>query len=123
MMQGSIDISQLYEEGIICGETYLYCVENNINTTDDLLDHSFGDVSDCVASELNALLSELQDSSEADVSMSDDLMDADKSKGCDKIEGYVSYVQAKYDNAPEDLKYELDLLMRNYGSVYDSYFI
>lgn len=119
MMQGSIDISELYEEGIICGETYLYCVENNINTAGDLLDHSFVCVSDCVASELNALLSELQDSSAADVSMSDDLMDSDKSEGCDKIEGYVSYVQAKYDNAQEDLKYELDLLLRNYGSVHE----
>ena len=38
MMQGNTEIAELYDEGIITGETYLYCVENNIDVIQDITD-------------------------------------------------------------------------------------
>lgn len=119
MMQGSIDISELYEEGTICGETYLYCVENNINTVEDLVDCTFENISNCVASELNALLAELQNSSDVGVALSDDKEVSKKNVVCSHIENIVSYVQTKYDNASEELMYELYILIRHYGSFFE----
>lgn len=60
MMQGNIDISELYDSGTISGETYLYCVEHDIDTTQDLHSSILADASELVLAELTGLISENQ---------------------------------------------------------------
>lgn len=120
MMQDNIDISELYNEGAISGETYLYCVENNINTIADLANCSWDEASDLVVSELETLLRSSEEDIKADVTSQDSVVVSEIcSEEENSVDHIIPYIQSQYDNASEDLKYELDLLVKNHGSLYE----
>lgn len=52
-------ISYLYDEGKISGETYLYCIENDIESIDDIRLNEIPDNRVCVYEELQALQSSI----------------------------------------------------------------
>lgn len=52
-------ISDLYDQGIVSGNTFLYCVDNDINTVEDLLAISYASIPDDVASDVVYLREEL----------------------------------------------------------------
>ena len=55
MMDDSQDISELYYDSAISGESYLYCIENGINTVGELSAFDFSDAAEAVYSELSAI--------------------------------------------------------------------
>ena len=55
MMEDSQDISELYYDSAISGESYLYCIENGINTVGELSAFDFSDAAEAVYSELSAI--------------------------------------------------------------------
>ena len=52
-------ISDLYDQGIVSGNTFLYCVDHDINTVEDLLAISNANIPDDVASDVVYLREEL----------------------------------------------------------------
>lgn len=53
-------ISDLYNQGIVCGSTFLYCVENNINSVEALFAVCEDDIPADVVSDISYLKSELK---------------------------------------------------------------
>lgn len=90
-------IENLYNQGIVGGSTFLYCVENNISTVSDLLG-LVEDVSSEVMSDIEYLKSELSvhDSSEG-IGNNKDLREEIKSenKKVDFFELYSFYLELK----------------------------
>ena len=118
-MQDNINISELYNEGAISGETYLYCVENNINTVADLGNRSWGEASGLVVSELEVLSRSSEENLKADIPSPDSIVVSEScSEEENSVEQIVPYIQNHYDNASDDLKDELDLLVQYHGGMY-----
>lgn len=96
------NISDLYNQGIVSGSTFLYCVENNIDTVDGLLAIS-NNIPDDVMSDIIYLRLELNilSSSQENNGLSDDnAVETNASQGT-KIgysELYSLYQELKYEN-------------------------
>lgn len=58
MMDDNLDISELYYDSAISGESYLYCVENDINTIGELRAFDFSNAPEAVYAEISTLLSD-----------------------------------------------------------------
>lgn len=63
-MDDSQDISELYYDSAISGESYLYCIENGINTVGELSAFDFSDAAEAVYSELSAIKNSMQPESD-----------------------------------------------------------
>lgn len=61
MILDNTDISSLYNESLICGETYLYCVENNIDTIENLMSCEMFDISENIKYDIKQLKAYLND--------------------------------------------------------------
>lgn len=96
MMQDNIEISELYNDGSISGETYLYCVENDIDTVQDVIAAEIPDgVSDIIATEFNYLKNEFGSNSIAapiNILAEDDPIETRLS--AEDVEAYISYINS-----------------------------
>lgn len=92
MMQGSIDISELYDSGTISGETYLYCVEHGVSLVQDILCLTYADASNLVSSELNEIKAFFPETESANEVTEPD----DSGTGMTKeIDSYYSFIQSR----------------------------
>ena len=96
------NISDLYNQGIVSGSTFLYCVENNINTVDGLLaiaDNIPDDViSDIIymKSELNIPSSNPENNDLSDANAADNNVLQSTKIGYSEL--YSLYQELKYEN-------------------------
>ena len=66
MMEDNLDISELYYDSAISGESYLYCVENNISSIDELRAFDFSSAPEAVRAEICTILPESRQTKETD---------------------------------------------------------
>lgn len=98
MMQDNIDISELYDNGTISGETYLFCVENDITTLSDIKTFTLtNNVSETVHSDFIALTQDLEPNIE--IEESESIVTSDNIQASristEEIEEYVSYISKR----------------------------
>jgi len=111
MMQDNIDISELYDSGTISGETYLYCVEHDINTTQDLISCSLNDASELVLSELSGFMAENQST----VAGYSEIDDDDVPVLCESESEYSSVLDRKIEHLDTKVRSFVDRLIHHYG--------
>lgn len=121
-------ISDLYDQGIVSGNTFLYCVDNDINTVEDLLAISNANIPDDVALDVVYLREELnipiqtttienidepgQESVPKDASIGYTELYALYQKlkfECDnRTINCLNYIESEYDNNEELIKFILN---------------
>lgn len=111
MMQDNIDISELYDSGAISGETYLYCVEHDLNTIQDLSSCNLNDASELVLSELTEFMTENQ----SIVAGYSEIENNDTPVLCESSVEYSSVLDRKIEHLDSDVRSFVDRLIHYYG--------
>lgn len=120
-----IRISDLYDKGLITGATFLYCVDNDIDTVSDLLCLSDECLSEEICDDIKNVKSELfatgKDLNEAiEVSPQDDIKDVDynslyneyKAIKCtygNRAKNCLSYIESRFENHEGFLRHLLQI--------------
>lgn len=112
MLQSNIDISELYNNGTISGETYLYCVEQNIVTIQDVLNLTLENASKIVVSELSEISKQYQENIACN-----NVQKPDNYVSNEMFGKYYSFIHKKYADANGDVKFYLDKLIEHYGNI------
>lgn len=113
MMQDNIDISEIYDNGSISGETYLYCVEHNIFNIQEAFDLSLDDASELVRSELKEVKLQYQeDVVSIDISPNESLAELEE---C--INDYINLVNSKISISDSELKPQIEKLIEYHGGM------
>lgn len=116
-------ISDLYDQGIVSGNTFLYCVDNDINTVEDLLAISNANIPDDVALDVVYLREEYRPTIENIDEPGQESVPKDASIGytelyalyqklkfeCDnRTINCLNYIESEYDNNEELIKFILN---------------